>query len=110
MKSLNPLRTFRLLTVAYAAAWPTVAATLPALVPTGVIVAISSTSERVSAQQGLLPPLPPSTLPPAGSLPALGQGNSNPGNTVAIPPASANPTPKEQCLALAAQSKLALQK
>ncbi|MFN6302612.1 MAG: hypothetical protein ACK42H_10505, partial [Planctomycetota bacterium] len=110
MKSLNPLRTFRLLTVAYAASWPAVIATLPAVVPTGVIVAISSTSERVSAQQGLLPPLPPSTLPPAGSLPALGQGSSNPGNTVAIPPASANPSPKEQCLALAAQSKLALQK
>jgi general secretion pathway protein D len=110
LKSLNPLRTFRLLTVAYAASWPAVIATLPAVVPTGVIVAISSTSERVSAQQGLLPPLPPSTLPPAGSLPALGQGSSNPGNTVAIPPASANPSPKEQCLALAAQSKLALQK
>ena len=110
MKSLNPLRTFRLLTVAYAASWPVVAATLPALVPTGVMVAISTSSERVSAQQGLLPPLPPSTLPPSGSLPTLGQSSGNSGSTVAIPPASANPTSKEQALALTAQSKLALQK
>lgn len=128
MKSLNPLRTFRLLTVAYAASWPTVAATLPALVPTGVMVAITTMSERASAQQGLLPPLPqtnpksalpgnlppstlpPSTLPPAapGLLPSGPAAASN--ATTAVPAASLAPTPKEQCLALAAQSKLALQK
>ncbi|MCE2785109.1 MAG: hypothetical protein LW699_09530 [Pirellula sp.] len=99
MKSLNPLRTFRLLTVACAATWPSVAAT----------VAISTTSERVSAQQGLLPPLPPSTLPPS-TLPALGVPPAAGNSVQAIPPASTAPNPKEQCLALASQAKLALQK
>ena len=99
MKSLNPLRTFRLLTVACAATWPSVAAT----------VAISTTSERVSAQQGLLPPLPPSTLPPS-TLPALGVPPAAGSTVQAVPPASTAPNPKEQCLALASQAKLALQK
>ena len=99
MKSLNPLRTFRLLTVACAATWPSVAAT----------VAISTTSERVSAQQGLLPPLPPSTLPPS-TLPALGVPPAAGSAVQAVPPASTAPNPKEQCLALASQAKLALQK
>jgi general secretion pathway protein D len=43
-------------------------------------------------------------------LPALGQPAANTGGSGVVPPASANPTPKEQCLALTAQSKLALQK
>ena len=116
MKSLNPLRTFRLLTVASAVATPVVAPALPLAVSTGVMVAVSTATKQASAQQNTLPPLPSGPkapgvpgssngLPPAP--PSLLPPSSSGG---AVPPASAAPTAKEQALALAAQAKLALQK
>jgi general secretion pathway protein D len=100
LKNLNPLRTFRLLTAAYAV-------TAPVVVPTGVVVAIGSASVIAVAQQaGGQPGSPSSTLPP---LPSNAPGLLPP--APANPPAAqaANPA-RDQASGLAAQAKLALQR
>ncbi|MFN6162230.1 MAG: hypothetical protein ACK5AC_07655 [Planctomycetota bacterium] len=120
MKYLHPLRTFRLLTAAYAV-------TAPVVVPASAILAVSSHAMNASAQQETATRnLPPSTLPPAGApvSPADGSKDAKPSraaaallktngkeNAAGTPSLPRSPEQaRDEASGLAAQAKAALQR